>query len=191
MDEDCRNCSELCATRKRVVHGYGDAGAEFVFVGDRPSERADATGRPFAGTGLWSILEAIGFCPDAGAEEPILAGAYLTHLTRCRADRAPTDEEISNCDAFLTADLRTINPEIIVPVGERTLRTLAVEYTTRPADAFSLPADHAESIRGRGFELLPTVEPTAASDEQLAAFEAALDATLDRDFRQTKGRRGR
>ncbi|MFC6736400.1 uracil-DNA glycosylase, partial [Halolamina salina] len=49
MDEDCRNCPALADCREQVVHGYGDAGAEFVFVGESPTAGAEATGVPFTG----------------------------------------------------------------------------------------------------------------------------------------------
>ena len=45
MDEDCRNCPGLCDVRERVVHGYGDVGADFVFVGESPSAASEAAER--------------------------------------------------------------------------------------------------------------------------------------------------
>ncbi len=36
----------LCETRTQVVHGYGDVGADFLFVGERPSAAADDVGVP-------------------------------------------------------------------------------------------------------------------------------------------------
>lgn len=49
MDTDCTNCSGLCETREQVVHGYGDVGAEFLFVGEAPTAAAERTGVPFTG----------------------------------------------------------------------------------------------------------------------------------------------
>ncbi|MFC6769593.1 uracil-DNA glycosylase, partial [Natrinema soli] len=46
MDEECRNCPALCETRTQVVHGYGDVGADFLFVGERPTAHADEAGVP-------------------------------------------------------------------------------------------------------------------------------------------------
>ncbi|PSQ18898.1 uracil-DNA glycosylase [Halobacteriales archaeon QS_8_69_26] len=197
MDEDCRNCPALCETRSRVVHGYGDVGADFLFVGEQPGPEADETGIPFAGEadrGLWRALYRLDLCSDpaAGHAERGIDNAFLTHLTRCRdPERGPTDEEIRNCDPFLTAEIRMINPEILVPVGERALATIAAEYTTTPAEEFSLPDDHARTIRGRGFEIVPTVDLQSADDETYEAFVEAFSELMDRDYRQTKGRRSR
>ena len=198
MDEDCTNCSALCETREQVVHGYGDVGAEFVFVGESPGPGADRTGVPFtgdpAGERLQRILGDLGFSrspPDATT--PDLQNAYLTTLTRCReSTRPPTDEEIGACEPFLNAELRMINPEIIVPVGERVFRALAVDYTTRSPDSFDVESEHATTVRGRGFELVPMVRLDAQTDAQTDAFvEHVRDSVFSRDYRQTKGRRGR
>ncbi|CDK40180.1 uracil-DNA glycosylase [Halorubrum sp. AJ67] len=85
-----------------------------------------------------------------------------------------------------------INPQIIVPVGERPLRELAVEYTTRRPDSFDVDAEHATTIRGRGFELVPMKEPATMTDAEADAFRDHMrESVLSRDYRQTKGRRSR
>jgi uracil-DNA glycosylase family 4 len=197
MDEDCRHCEALCETRSQVVHGYGDVGAEFLFVGTAPGPGADRTGHPFtgdeAGRRVLDVLGDLGLCsspPDT--QEPDLHNVFLTYCTRCRhPEREPTETEVRNCDAFLTAEIRMINPEILVPVGQRALTTLGVEYTTTPAEDLSVEDHHATSIRGRGFELFPMREPEAATDADLETFVDALAELMDGDYRQTKGRRER
>jgi uracil-DNA glycosylase family 4 len=197
MDEDCRHCPALCESRERVVHGYGDVGADFLFVDAMPSEGADADGVPFRDEvgedeSLFDVLADLGLCAEPESPEPALQNTYLTSLTRCHhPDRGPTDEEVLNCEGFLTAEVRMINPEILVPVGERALAALAEEYTTTPASDLSLPADHATSIRGRGFELVPMVPPNEMTADERDAFVAHFEDLFRSDYRQTKGRRGR
>jgi uracil-DNA glycosylase len=202
MDEDCQNCPALCETRTQVVHGYGDVGADFLFVGERPTARADAVGVPFldtepegedGGTSLRRILERLALCDATSPDErPELENVYLTNLTRCRdPDRKPTDEEIGNCEPYLNAEIRMINPEIIVPVGERALLEIGTEYTTTPVERLDLEADHGRRIRGRGFELVPMIEPRAQTDEQTQAWLEAFVELMASDYRQTKGRRER
>ncbi|WP_144922614.1 uracil-DNA glycosylase [Halorubrum salsamenti] len=198
MDTDCENCPELCGARDRVVHGYGDVGGEFLVVGARPSAPAETNGVPFTGTGegerVQSIFADLGFVRSApDAAEPDVQNVFFTNLTRCRhPDREPTDREIETCEPFLNAEIRMINPQIIVPVGERTLRELAVAYTTRRPDSFDVDAEHATTIRGRGFELVPMKEPAEMTDAEADAFrEHMRENVLSRDYRQTKGRRSR
>lgn len=197
MDEDCTNCSALCERRQSIVHGYGDVGADFMFIGVAPTEGPDRTGVPFtgdeAGERVLSILRRLGLCGSpVDATEPELENVFLTALTRCRhPERAPTDEEIRNCDPFLNAEIRSINPEILVPVGQRALSTLGVEYTTTAADELSIEDSHATSIRGRGFELVPLADPAFLDDNQAQAFVEHFSSLMASDYRQTKGRRKR
>ncbi|MGM0605910.1 MAG: uracil-DNA glycosylase [Halobacteriota archaeon] len=198
MDEACTNCEALCAVRETVVHGYGDVGGEFLFVGERPTAGAERTGIPFtgdaAGRRLQWILGELGFArspPDTAI--PDLQNAYLTYLTRCRhPDREPTDGEVDTCEPFLNAEIRMVNPQLLVPIGERTLRALATEYTTSPPDSFDIDDAHARTVRGRGFELLPMKKLTDQTDDDTAAFvEHVQETVFTRDYRQTKGRQSR
>lgn len=197
MDEECQNCPVLCETRERIAHGYGDVGADFMFIGEGPGPGADATGVPFTGDedgrGLLSIMRRLGLCgSQADSERPEIANAFLTYLTRCRhPERPPSDDEIGNCEPYLNAEIRMINPEILVPVGERALYEIAAEYTTTPAEELDVLADHATAIRGRGFELMPMIAPSEQSAEQTQTFVEEFSALMASDYRQTKGRRGR
>lgn len=197
MDENCRNCPGLCDVRERVVHGYGDVSADFVFVGEAPSAAAEQTGVPFtgddAGERFQDILGNLGLNNSLPtSDEPELENAFLTYLARCRhPDRAPTDEEVETCEPYLNADIRMINPEIIVPVGERALAELGEEYTTTPVEALDIEAHHGEAIRGRGFELVPMVHPGRMTAEQKETFIVNFLDLMESDYRQTKGRRGR
>ncbi|THE64425.1 uracil-DNA glycosylase [Salinadaptatus halalkaliphilus] len=202
MDEACRNCPELCEPRTQVVHGYGDVGADFLFVGERPSSAADATGVPLIGStadedddssGLRRLLERLGLCDATSPpDRPVVENVYLTNLTRCRDPaRPPIDAEIATCEPYLNAEIRMINPEILIPIGERALAEIGTEYTTTPADELPLPEVHATTIRGRGFELVPMVEPGEQTDEQTQTWLEHFVDLMASDYRQTKGRRER
>jgi uracil-DNA glycosylase family 4 len=198
MDADCTNCPNLCETREHVVHGYGDVGGEFLFIAERPHAGADATGIPFTGDApgerLQWILAELGFVrsePDAA--KPDMQNAFCTYLTRCRhPERPPTETEIDTCEPFLNAEIRMMNPQIIVPIGQRVIESLAMEYTTsKPAD-FDIEEIHATTVRGRGFELVPMLELDRQTDADSEAFiEHVTENVFSRDYRQTKGRRSR
>ena len=194
MDEDCTNCPELVETRSQIVHGYGDVGADFVVIGDQPSAAADETGVPFAGDQslVWDILDRVELVEgDPGAAEPVPDDVYLTYVTRCRhPDRAATDEEVTACEAYRSSELRMVNPEIIVPVGQRAIEALAFQYTTKSEDDLDVDELHATTMRGRGFELVPMLDPSDQSPEETEAFVAHFADLLGTDYRQTKGRQG-
>ena len=197
MDEDCQNCPALCDQRSTVVHGYGDVGADFLFVVDSPGAGADESGVPAfhddGGDRFRRILERCMLCASQSPNaEPELSNAFVTSIARCRhPDRDPTDEEVGNCEPYLNAELRMINPEILVPVGERALAELAVEYTTTDANELSIDEHHASSVRGRGFELAPMRHPAEMTDDDADAFVQFFAELMASDYRQTKGRRER
>ena len=195
MDEQCRNCPELCDTRENVVHGYGDVGAEFIVLGDSPAAGADESGIPFTDERereLLDVLAAVDMVADPDATEPELNNAFLTYVTRCRhPDRPATDDEVVNCEPYLNSEIRMINPEILLPVGQRPLEELAFEYTTLSEDELDIDERHATTIRGRGFEILPMIPPADQTDEQRIDFLDHFSNLLGQDYRQTKGRRGR
>ncbi|MFB6105756.1 MAG: uracil-DNA glycosylase family protein [Halobacteriaceae archaeon] len=197
MDEACRNCEGLCDVRDRVVHGYGDVGADFLLVGEAPTAASERTGVPFTGDDrgerVQSILGTLGLnhsLPDS--ESPELDNVYLTHLARCRhPDRDPTDAEVGTCEPFLNAEIRMINPEILIPVGQRALTELGAEYTTTPVADLDVASLHATSVRGRGFELVPMLDPAEQTDAQREVFVEHVLGLMSGDYRQTKGRRSR
>ncbi|MBV0922678.1 uracil-DNA glycosylase [Halomicroarcula limicola] len=195
MDESCQNCPELCETRENIAHGYGDVGAEFVVLGDSPSEGADESGIPFTGDRereLLDILAAVDMVEDPDAAEPEMKNAFLTYVTRCRhPERPATEEEVMNCEPYLNGEIRMINPELLLPVGQRPLEELAFEYTTLSEDELDVEERHATTIRGRGFEILPMIPPAEQTDEERSAFLEHFSDVLGQDYRQTKGRRGR
>ncbi|MFB6138412.1 MAG: uracil-DNA glycosylase family protein [Halobacteriaceae archaeon] len=197
MDEGCARCDELCATRERVLHGYGDVAADFLFVDGAPTAGAERTGVPLTGDErgerVQHLLGLLGLSNSLpSAAEPELENTYLTHVARCRhPERGPADAEVRNCEPYLSSEVRMINPEVIVPVGELALREVGVEYTTRPVADLDVADHHATSIRGRGFELVPMRDPASMTDAQFDAFLDHFEALMARDYRQTKGRRSR
>jgi len=195
MDEQCQNCPELCDTRETVVHGYGDVGAEFIVLGESPGAGSDESGLPFTDERereLLDILAAVDMVEDPDADRPELKNTFLTYVTRCRhPDRAATEEEVMNCEPYLNSEIRMINPEILLPVGQRSLEELAFEYTTLSEDDLDIEERHATTIRGRGFEILPMIPPAEQTDDERTAFLDHFSDVLGQDYRQTKGRRGR
>ncbi|WP_435349572.1 uracil-DNA glycosylase [Haloarchaeobius sp. HRN-SO-5] len=193
MDDACENCT-LCERRERVVHGYGDVGADFVFVGEGPSGDAERAGVPFAHDERFGrILQRLGLRRvDDDPAEPSVANVFCTYLTRCRhPDRDPTDGEVATCEPYLNAEIRMINPEILVPVGQRALTELGTEYTTTSAADLDVETHHAEPIRGRGFELVPMRAPEDMTDEHAQTFVENFASLMASDYRQTKGRQER
>lgn len=176
-----------------AVYGYGDANADFHFIGDSPARHGGVeTGVPFtetnAGYALQSVLAEVGFAAEMYSDAPQLRDTFLSYAHPGITDNMPTDAEYADQERFLDAELRAINAHLLFPVGDRALHYTLEHHTSlaRKIEA-DAAARHATSIRGRGFLVVPVREPAEWNDADRAALVTAITNLLDGDYRQTKG----
>ena len=143
----CTRCP-LHQERTHIVHTEGNQKARLMFVGEAPGADEDAQARPFVGRAgqlLTKIIEAIGF-----KREEVLIG----NVNRCRppGNRPPTPEEASMCKPFLLREIATVQPEVIVVLGNTAMRNLLDTKIgiTRLRGAFQ---DY------KGIKVMPTFHP--------------------------------
>lgn len=133
----CRKCGPLCHSRTRVVFGEGPLNAELFVVGEAPGFNEDREGKPFRGASgmlLDRLLSSVGF----EREE-----VYLTTLVKCRPPegRPPKPAEINACRPYLISQLASVDPKVVVPMGDLASRSLTGRKET------------AARIRGRAIPL--------------------------------------
>lgn len=183
-DQSCARCPALATSRGRIVHGYGDASAGIVFVGEAPGRLgADRTGVPFSGDKsgrvFQGILIALGLMEGhMPADRPRLR-CFVTNVARCcpPANRAPTPREQANCRPFLEQELDRIDPRIIVPVGRLALQAIGMRYLGyAPAGIRAL---HAIPIHANGRIILPLVHPSRIARAQVNVFIEAMWRVLE------------
>lgn len=114
----CTQCA-LHTTRNHVVFGEGNPQTRLMFVGEGPGQTEDETGRPFVGRAgqlLTKIIESVGLVRGEDT--------YITNVVKCRppGNRVPTDAEMAGCFGYLDAQIRLIQPAILVLVGSTALR---------------------------------------------------------------------
>jgi len=121
----CRRCA-IGSTRTKVVCGVGDPHARLVVVGEGPGENEDRKGEPFVGRAgelLTKMLAAI----DLRRED-----VFITNTIKCRAtldengrlkNRAPMQEELSNCRPYLDRELAIVDPRVILALGAPAAKT--------------------------------------------------------------------
>lgn len=146
----CRNCG-LRAGCSGVVFGEGNPQAPIVLCGEGPGAEEDRLLRPFVGAAgqlLDRILEACGF--DRFKQ------VYILNVVKCRppGNRVPAPEERQACLPNLEAQLRLIQPKIIVLMGATAVQTLID------------PAARITRLRGQwqereGVWHMPTYHPAA------------------------------
>jgi DNA polymerase len=115
----CKRCA-LAEGRKSVVFGSGDPNARLMFIGEGPGAQEDIQGLPFVGPAgelLTKIIQAIGYQREQ---------VYIANIVKCRppGNRDPKPEESSECKSFLEAQVRLVQPEVIVALGRVAAQTL-------------------------------------------------------------------
>lgn len=117
---ECRACG-LRAGCNGVVFGEGHPASRLVCCGEGPGAEEDRLLRPFVGAAgqlLDKILAASGFDRTRNA--------YILNVVKCRppANRVPAPEEREACRPNLAAQLRILQPQIVVLLGATALQTL-------------------------------------------------------------------
>lgn len=132
VEAGCSRCSALARARERISWGTGPLDASVVVVGEAPgagtpeAERwrgGNWTGMAYtarhSGRIVRTLLASVGY-PDA----------YYTNAVKCfppdgaGSNRAPTDEELTNCRPHLVSEIERIEPDVIVPTGRHATETL-------------------------------------------------------------------
>lgn len=117
---DCRRCG-LCEGRNNLVFGVGSETARLAIVGEAPGAQEDRLGEPFvgpAGQMLDNMLERV-----LGLRR---SDVYIANIIKCRppGNRNPSPDEIARCRPFLNAQLRVIQPDLVLVLGSVAFRTL-------------------------------------------------------------------
>ncbi|HOB15916.1 MAG TPA: uracil-DNA glycosylase [Defluviitoga sp.] len=115
--ELCEKCP-LHLTKKNAVPGSGNVDSPIIFVGEGPGADEDALGEPFVGR-AGQLLEKM--LKDLAKLER--KDVFITNIVKCRPpqNRAPTKEEIKECQSYLDAQILVIKPKIIVTLGSTPL----------------------------------------------------------------------
>lgn len=119
--QTCRACA-LCEKRNKVVFGDGAPGASLMLVGEGPGAAEDREGLPFVGPAgelLTKMLAAIEIDRDS---------AYIANVVKCRppGNRDPKPEEVAACSGYLEAQVRLVQPRLILALGRVAAQSLLV-----------------------------------------------------------------
>jgi uracil-DNA glycosylase family 4 len=115
----CQRC-RLRESCKQVVFGQGNSNARLMLVGEGPGMDEDIKGQPFVGR-AGQLLDKILQAAKLPRQE-----VYITNVVKCRppGNRLPHPDEVRECRNFLEAQIRIINPEIVVCLGSLASKTI-------------------------------------------------------------------
>jgi uracil-DNA glycosylase family protein len=117
--EACRGC-DLYKFATQVVFGEGPRQARAMFVGEQPGDQEDRQGEPFVGPAGALLDKALA---DAGIpREAVYVTNAVKHFKfeergKRRIHKKPRASEIKACRPWLDAELRAVQPAVIVCLG--------------------------------------------------------------------------
>jgi uracil-DNA glycosylase len=157
-------CERCPAMHKPVVSG-GPVMSKVLLVGQAPGVKEPVLGRPFAWTAGKTMFR--WFAEQCGMdEEPFRSRVYMAAVCRCfpgknahGGDRVPSPVEITQCAAWLDAELQILQPELVLPVGK-----LAIAQFLPAAPLVETIGKRFRTQRaGVEFDLVPLPHPSGAS----------------------------
>ena len=118
--QGCPRC-KLSKSRSTVVFGSGNPRARLMVIGEGPGEEEDKQGKPFVGRAgqlLTRMLASVGFDRERDC--------YIANVIKCRPERNrnPEPDEVAACNPFLMAQIDTIQPHVILALGNFAAQTL-------------------------------------------------------------------
>ena len=161
----CQECG-LAKGRTRVVPGEGPEPAEIMFIGEAPGFHEDHQGRPFVGPAGQFLEELLGL---AGLRRDQV---YIGNVVKCRPpnNRDPLPTEIAACKHWLDAQIRLVNPQIIVTLGRYSM--------ARWFPGQSISKVHGRPVERDGVLIFPMYHPAAALHQN------SLRAAIEEDMRK-------
>lgn len=179
----CRGC-ELYKNATQTVFSSGEATARVVLVGEQPGDQEDRQGAPFVGPAGRLLDRGLA---DAGIER---GDAYVTNAVKHfkfsqsapgkrRIHKTPEAHELAACRPWLTAELRIIDPEVVVLLGATAGRALlgpSFRVTKQRGQLIPRPPLDDETSIQNGF-FVPTVHPSSVlrADDRESAYAAFVD----------------
>jgi uracil-DNA glycosylase len=153
----CQACA-LCANRKTTVFGIGQSAtepalpprADWLIVGEAPSEDEDAQGQPFTGEAGKLLDNMLRAMVINGQPLGRHSNVFITNVLKCRppADRNPSSAEVAMCQPYLLRQIALLQPKIILAMGR-----FAIQALTGSAEPLG-------KLRGRVHTLQGTSAPT-------------------------------
>lgn len=153
---------------RKLVFGQGAVGAKVVVVSEMLDPHGERDGAPMGGPHAKMLNKLL---RSAGIDR---RKVYVTNVVKYRptADKLPTPKEIKSHATFLKEEIRTVNPDIVVTLGNIALNGVGLRIPIENVHGRTFPLG--------GYHLLPTFHPEKALNDP------ATKTLLEADFIKLK-----
>jgi DNA polymerase len=125
---DCRGC-ELWEPATQTVFSAGSPTARLALVGEQPGDQEDRQGVPFVGPAGRLLQKAV---DEAGLERgDVYVSNAVKHFRfsqsgpgKRRMHQTPDMSHVTACRPWLVAELRLVDPEVVVALGATAVTAL-------------------------------------------------------------------
>jgi uracil-DNA glycosylase family protein len=160
LEKAARTCTacHLYKLATQTVFGEGSKGAKLMLLGEQPGDQEDLAGKPFVGPAGKILDRAL---EEAGINR---AEVFLTNTVKHfkweprgkrRIHKKPNSREIAACRPWLEAELRVVNPGLLVCLGATAAQAIF-------GPAFRVTRDRGKILKSEvAPRVLATVHPSS------------------------------
>ncbi len=152
---------------KKLIFGSGSVDAKVIFVSEIPGADEERESKPLTGNSekvLHQVLRTLGIDKKK---------IYVTSVVKYfpTGGKIPSPKEIKSYVPFLKEEIKTINPQVVVTLGNMALNGIGLR---QPLDNV-----HGRTFNFGSYELVPTFHPShAAKNPQIRGLMEADLAKL-------------
>ncbi|MFT4310247.1 MAG: uracil-DNA glycosylase, partial [Candidatus Woesearchaeota archaeon] len=151
---------ELQKTATHLVFGKGNEQASVVIIGEAPGKQEDEQGIPFVGKA--------GKALDGYMQQAHLSDVYITNMVKYRPpnNRNPTLQEIRVHAPYLLAQLRIMQPKLLITLGNIATKFILAQADTSkiknmPGISHVHGKIHTVYLNGYEVQVFPLYHPAA------------------------------
>lgn len=158
-----KQCSRCPGMQGPVVMG-NPVDSPVMLVGQAPGNKEIEMGKPFIWTAGKTLFK---WFAQIGLKEPQFRDrVYMAAVCRCfpgknpkGGDRVPNTQEIKNCSAWLQAEMKILQPRLILPVGKLAIAQLMTVNKLNDI----VGKTHSLQLHGFNTDIIPLPHPSGAS----------------------------
>jgi len=153
---------------KKIVFGHGSPAPKVVFVSEVLGEDGEKEGKPIGGKYAKELNRLI---KSAGLDKKKV---YVTNVVKYRPDddKLPTPKEIRSHSTFLKDEIRSVNPQIVVTLGNLALNGVGLRIPVENV--------HGQTFPLGTYKLMPTLSPSRSLGDP------SKTSLLEQDFAKLK-----
>ena len=143
--------------------------SQVMLIGQAPGDKEGPAGKPFAWTAgktMFQWFSSIGL-----SEEPFRSRVYMAAVCRCfpgkaekGGDRVPSPDEIERCSRHLAAEVKILQPRLVIPVGKLAIAQLVGEHAAKDLQLKDIVGiEQRVTIAGHTLDMIALPHPSGAS----------------------------